>query len=267
MEKVIEIRPLMTEKWHGHKGETSLKRPVVIRALVGEDNLYTVDFRTANISEEDQQKLLESGFDLSLHHNSKVPHPLWDGNQAKVKLENNTQFVEIASPMGQIRKAILYGSKFVANTKLAYDEGKWPFATHYIVDSEAENASKASVVKMRNEATLKANKLSLERRKQIVFLLTGKFMKNSDEDTVVVELADLINERPEETLEYILRNSEQVVAENLIKEALYKAKITRTSEGIFFGDVRLGFGDSDAVDYIMDKKNQDVKLRIKELIS
>lgn len=260
----LEIRPVQTKRWHGLEGEESIKRPVAIRALVDGEGMYAVDFKAANISEKEQQELLDKGYDLSLNHNPLQPHPLWDGNQAKIRLEDNTQFVEIGSDVGKIRKAVIYGSKLVANNEHELQEGMWPEATHFIVDEEAEAETKSTKVQIKNNAIIALTEVSLERKKQLVFLLGGKDVKKKKENTVTVELDELVQNNPQEVLDWIKRPVAETSTLYLVAEGVYKAKLTRNKSGIYYGDINLGYTSEEAAAFLRDPKNQELRTRISE---
>lgn len=264
--KKLEVRPLPEGyKWHGKTGEDSITRPKGFHPLVDKETMtYSVDLSDKEI--EEFSNIMKT--DMSLQHTPGIPHPYWDGNRARVKLENNTMFFESNSMPGRIKCAILRGSKYVANSLEEWEEGLWDEATHYIVDEEAAGKIKAAKYDILEEVIIQASKLSVERKTQLIMILAEKDVSKLSDNMIKGTFSELIQQDAEKVLLYMQKKPIDIATEAMVEKGITIAKLSRHKNGsIFFGDERLGFNVAEAVEFLVDDENQELRLRIRDLVS
>ena len=274
---LVEIRPLSIKKWHGKEGKESFTRTKKIQALIdsdtmmyqtGLDNMKT-DFKDpktgAEITEvEYYGKLL--GQDLNNIASMIEPHPFWDSNMAVVKLENNTVFFNTNIPLDYIKWKICKASKFVANSIADYNEGLYPEATHYIFDEKETVEAKATKIAMKKKAILECSKLTAEKKRQIVLILTDKILKSNSSDFIEVELDSLIEKNAEAVLNILGRDKDSVVLEAIIKECLFKSVLRKKGHKYMYFDSTLGTSMESTIDYLGKPENQELRFKLQEQI-
>lgn len=257
----VEIRPVERTKWHGKKGKESFTQPHTIQALVNADTMaYVVDIPQNRVKE-----LKEStNYNLDLMYNPEVPHEFWDSRTAKVKLENRTMFLDISVPLNEIKLGILKGSRFVANSLSEFEQGKYPDATHYIHDESEEVEIKSSKIETKNRAILETSKLSRERKIDIIKVLTGGILKDNSDNYLTVQLDKLIEKDVTLYLQVLTKNKKEVSYLGLVYEALDKGVLRKDGHNIKYLDSNLGISEEDVASYLMDDKNQEFALIIKQ---
>jgi hypothetical protein len=263
---LVEVRPLEKKSWHGKKGAESFTRPKKIQALVdGEKMQYATGLTEKDIKWLKEEKGIE--YDLSPHFHVDRPHPFWDSKMAEIKLENNTMFFNTDNAIEYIKVKVMKASKFVANSMREYDEGLYPEATHVIFDEAEEADIKASKVAIFNKAIIEANKLSKDKKVQIVMILKGKNLKGQSDNFLTVALDEVIKENPEEVLRQIGLDSAEVAVHALVLEALQKNVLRKEGHKIFYFDSLLGSDIIDVIEYLQDEVNQSLKLKIMEAVN
>lgn len=262
----LEIRPILkSNPWHGKIGQESMTRPKGFHPLVdNETQRYSVA-----LSDE---KLKEYGdilnVDLHRNHTPGQPHPYWDSNRARIKLENNTMFFERNSIPGKIKVAILKASKYVANSEEQLEEGLYPDATHYIVNEEETGKVKAAKYNLIEEAIIKASTLSFDKKISLIMIINGKDFSKKTPETVKAEVAEMIMEDANTVLRFMSVDPLRLATEAMVEKAIFYSKLTKLKNGaIFYGDERLGFNVDEAVDFLIEDENQELRLRIRDLVS
>lgn len=261
----IEIKPIDMKKWHGKKGEESFARPQKLQPLVDPS---TRQYATGLNEKEIEEYGERLKADLSPHWDPEKPHPFWDSSIPVLKLENNTMILDIAQPINFIKYRVAKASKYVANSLKSYEEGKYPEATHYIVDEREEVEAKASKVALKNKAVQVSMSLSDERKSEIIMILEGKNVKGQSPSFIVTVLDEIIQKKPEEFLRYAeIEDKELVSNKALVKEALQKSVLTKEGHKIKWFDSVLGDSIDSVAEYLKDTENQELKLMLMEKIN
>lgn len=254
----IEVRPIEKERWHGKTGKDSIARPKKIEALY---NINTGRYDTG-LSLEDRERLEKiTGFDLSDHYVKDTPHPFWSG-QGVVTLPHGTKIFNTEKPQDEIAIKMLKASELVANSMKEYEDGKFPYATHVIFD-ERENADiRASKIETKKEAYILTDKISKEKKIEIIQILTNKGMRKQSDNFIEIELNQLVESTPEKVLELIKKDKAYVATHAMILEGLEKNILRKEGTSVYYMDDQLGFDISSAINYFMDPSNQKLKLEI-----
>lgn len=261
----LEVRPVpKNNPWHGKVGQESFTRPKGFKANVDKASMtYKVNLTHEQLKEMGEEMQL----DLSLNHDPRVPHPFFDSNRGRIKLENHTMFFERQTTLGKLRVAIIQASEQVADSLEAFEKGLFPDATHYIVDNEAEAESKVASYEMKEEAIILASKVTYERKRQIVLILKGIDLAKKSDLLVKAKFSELIEEDAETVLRYLQKDPLRTDTEALVEKGILYSKLTKAAGGaVFHGDERLGFSVEAAVDFLILDENQELRIRLKEAI-
>lgn len=260
MPKLVELRPIEQKKWHGKKGQESFTRPKKFQVLV---DSVTMRYATG-LTAEDIKKLKAQGIkhDLSDHFDQDTPHPFWDSSTATIKMENFTQFFDIDQPLNYIKVQNMKASKLIANSPKEYEEGLWPEATHVIFDESEEEELLASKVELKNKAVLEAAKLTPERKLAVLMILGDKNYKEQSDSFRTVALDKIISNDPQEFLNTINMDKQEMADYALVLEALQKSVLRKDGHKILYHDSSLGGDEMSVALYLGKDENQDLKLQI-----
>lgn len=256
---LVEIRPLLVKRWHGKTGQESFTKSKSLQALVNGDSMT---YDTGLTSEEivELNKLLK--YDLSNHFDTEKPHTFWDSPMSKVKLENNTMFLDIILPLNYIKVKIMKASKFVANSMTDYDAGLFPEATHVIFDESEQAEISATKVQQEEDAIIAASTMTKDRKIELVLALSGKNLKGQSDNFVKVELSKVIKKDTAEFLRFNTMDKEELSNYSLVLEALQKSVLRKDGHKILYHDSILGMEELEVAKYLMLDDNQELKLRI-----
>jgi len=262
---IVEVKPIEKEKWHGKKGKEAFARPITIEALV---SLTTGQYATG-LTKEDRERLETiTGYNLSPDHMVGKPHPFWNSPAAQIKLENKTNVFNTSRPQDEIKVKIMKASDLVANSMKEYEEGKWPLARFVIFDEQEEVEIKASKLALKNKVIVESEKLSLERKAEIVQILSNISVRKQSADYVSLKLDEAIDKHgAEKVLNLIKRDKARTALHALVLEAIHKNVLRKDGTAIYHMDDQIGFDIESAVDYFQDPKNQSMKAQILEKIN
>ena len=259
---IVEIKPIDKEKWHGYKSENSFSRPVKIYpAIDHETRTYKTGLASADVVKLKKQKV---PYDLSNEYSRYSAHELWDSPEISIKLENHTIRLNTDIPIDFIRYKYILEHPIVANYLTDFEDGKYPEATHYIVNSPDVIKKKASIVEIRKKVYKMLDSTDKAKKVMVVTLIEGKKASEFDDNTLEVTLDNLAQNKPKEVYDILNKDGDKIEAEYVIREALRKRILTRKKGGIYFMDLKLGSYEEDAVLYLLDKENKELYDRIKE---
>lgn len=262
---IVEVRPIEKEKWHNRKGKDSFARPITIEPLV---SLRTGQYSTG-LTEEEQKALEEkTGFDLSPIFINEKSHPFWDSKTAQVKLEHKTNVFNTDRPIDEIKVKILKASDLIANSMKEYEEGKFPNALFVIFDEKEEVEVKAAKIAQKNAVIIELSKLTDARKAEIVQILSGISVKKQSSDYISLKLDEEIEQHgPDKVLRLIKRDKARTTLHAMVLEALQKNILRKEGTAFYYMDDQIGFDLEDTIDYLADKKNQVLKVRILEALN
>lgn len=159
-------------------------------------------------------------------------------------------------PMDELQYLFLKNHKRVAVGLSNIDPSK-----DYVMinsDAEAEQQNKAN--KTKREAYRELDKMSIEDMRKCLRLYGMKSDTMSNE-LVEAKLTEQIEKSPEKFMLKWVNNADKDI-NYLIEEAIAKNIIRRNRSQYFFGTDMIGNGLDDAIAYLKDKKNQEIKLAI-----
>lgn len=262
---LVEVKPIETDKWHGLKGNQTFTRPKTIEALV---SLNTGMYATG-LTDEDRERLEKiTGYDLSSEYIPGRPHPFWSTKTSHVILENKTNIFNTDRPLDEIKVKLLKASDLVANSQKEYEEGLFPYAQFVIYDEKEEVEIKASKLALKNKVILESQKLSFERKCEIVQILLGILVKNQSPNYVDLKLDEAIDKfGAEKVLALIKRDKNRTSLHALVLEALHKNVLRKEGSAVYYMEDQLGFDVESTIDYFADTKNQALKAQIIEKIN
>lgn len=283
----VQVKPIITSKWHEKKGEESFTKGKVIRALVNVDTMtYATGLDYTNRVYDDpdgsKTKLTEAELyskllkaDLSPQFDMDTPHPFWDSRMSSIKLENRTQLFDVKiNPLDYVKWKIMKESKYVANSMKEYEEGMFPEATHVLFDESEEVEVKATKVAIKKQAYAETAKLSKGQKIELIMILSAdgdyfkaKNLKGRSDDFVEVELDKLIETKPGDVVRHLKMTKEETATHALVLEALQKHALKKDGHKILYHDSVLGQDVQDVVKYLNRPDNQELKLRIIEQIN
>lgn len=150
----------------------------------------------------------------------------------------------------------LSGHKRVATSLTKLDAGK----DYLLINREAEAIEANKINKLRREAIKEFDKLSLDQMRKCLrlFGLNGERMSN---ELVESTLFGLVDKNPKRFFDKWVDNKTKDT-EVMIEEAIAKGVIRRDRTQYFYGNEMFATSMDEAIDYLDNKKNQDLKLTI-----
>jgi len=260
---IVEVKPIERETWHGKKGKDSFKRPVVIEALV---NANTGQY-ASGLTEKEREELSKlTGYDLSVNYIQGKAHPFWNSKVGAVKLNDGTTVFDTDRPLDRIKVAILKASYLVANSMEEFKEGKFPHAIFYIYDEAEKIKLKARKAAIKKKAVIELSKISRARKTEILQIITGVSKRKQSDDYIEVTLDEILDQTggAEKVLNLIGRDKTRTATHAMILEAIHNNILRKEGSAIYYMDDQLGFDLESTIDYLSDKKNQALKVKILE---
>lgn len=259
---IITVKPVDREKWHGKAGVESFTRSKAFNAQIsGTTNQYSVAFK------EGEREALEArlGFDLSLTPPlDGSPHPFWDSPQATVKLENRTNLFNLKNDLDLIKVRVMQGSTIVANNEKEASEGEYDF---YIFSEEEEMQQKAAKINVVNRARKLALEMARERKEWLITILKGEHVSGRSQEFVDVIIDELINSDAAVFVQYAEQDKEELFNRHLLLQGVMTNVLTEDGPAIYYNGKKLGYDIDEALQYISDPKNQELKVRIMEKLN
>lgn len=208
------------------------------------------------LSEEDAKRL-EKEIGYAEGHLSPFSE-YW--NTFAIKLTTKEIILHTERPYDELQYLFLKGHKRVANGINNVKPN-----TDYILinkDSEAEEANRINKVK--RQAILEFNKLSLEDMRKALRLYGYKSDAMSSE-VVESKLFELVENDPNKF--FLIWVNNKIKNTQFIIEAAVAKNVMRKSRNVYYyGTDVIGSSIDDAVSYLDDKKNQDLKMVIMQEI-
>jgi hypothetical protein len=264
MSRIIEVKPIQRQKWHELPPEKDFARPFVLEALL---DANTHKYATG-LSAEDKERLEKAtGYDLSDTFDPLNPHVFWSNAVSRVRLESRTNLFDISIPINEIKYHIMKASKFVANSQTELEKGLYPDAKFVIYDKEEETAVRAKALEIKSQVHKLIEGMQAKQKADVVQIATGMSMSNQSNDYITVELDNLIAKLGYPKLLTLLqkdtkRNSVQAT----IMTACDKRILNKKGDMFFYFDEMLGDIEG-AIDYLLDPKNQTIKMQILEKLN
>lgn len=266
----IEIRPIPNRKGIRDFSENLeyFSQAHIISPLVDPASLK---YKTG-LTEEDIKYLEEKGFPYDFKNDNYirgVSHPFWESQMLKIELRNNPMFLFPGKNLIDfVKYKYLLESKYVYKSEAELAEGGKFEATHYIYNESEEIALKASRIDEKNKIINRIEKLSKQKKCDLLLVLLNENTENKDNDYLTVRFEDIIATKHlyDELIPLLdgMRGDISLLAE--VKKAIQMNVLKRTKLGIFYYDNNLGFTEEDVRDVLSKPENQELYLTIKTKI-
>lgn len=173
-----------------------------------------------------------------------------------VKVGSHGLILDDSIPRQEMIIKFLSGHKRVATSLDTLSAGK----DYLLINREAEAVEKNKINKQRREAIIEFGKLSLDQMRKCLRLygVNGERLSN---ELVESTLYDLVEKQPKRFFDKWVNNKSKDT-EILVEEAIAKGVIRRDKTHYFYGTDMFADGLEDAIAYLDNKKNQDLKLSI-----
>ena len=173
-----------------------------------------------------------------------------------VKIGARTLLLDDSIPREAMIIKFLSGHKRVATSLDKLDAGK----DYLLINREAEAIEQNKQNKLRRDAIKEFDKLSLEEMRQCLRLF-GMSADRMSNELVESTLFGLIDKQPKKFFDKWVNNKTKET-EYLIEQAISKGVIRREKTNYFYGTDMFATSLPEAVAYLENKKNQDLKLSI-----
>lgn len=238
----IILRPTNKDTWSGiykYRNCHEDLAPYFTRS----GRLYT------GLTEGDEKRLGEA-LHMDLNFNSEF----W--KTFHVRTSGKDLYLDITDPFDELKWLFLKSHILVAN---GINDRK---ATARFVlinqESEAKEANKFS--KIKRQAYVALGKMSVQEMRQALRIF-GVNAESTDAEVVEQRLTDIVEENPQKFLDRWVNNSSKST-EYLITSAVSKNIIRKNKTVYKFGTDVIGYTLEDAINYLDNPANQDLKIKI-----
>jgi hypothetical protein len=206
---------------------------------------------------EEEQVFLEKALGLQEGGLNNYPtNPFWESYF--IKLQFNTEVLNLESPIDYLKYKVLLASDKVANS----EDEILPSSLYYIEDVEDASEKLSSRAEQKVEAVDKFNSLSEDDRAR-VFKIYGYKTDGNTTKFIKGKLFELLEENPAKFLQITSKPKERIVMEAFILD-LKNNGVIREVQGSFF-DQDVPLGDMDIlVQKLLSPKHQEEYLVYKE---
>lgn len=173
-----------------------------------------------------------------------------------VKIGSRGLLLDDSIPRQAMIIKFLSGHKRVATSLDKLDAGK----DYLLINREAEAIEANKINKMRREAVKEFDKLTLEQMRKCLRLF-GVSADRMSNELVESTLFSLVDKNPKKFFDKWVDNKTKET-EFLIEQAIAKGVIRRDRTQYFYGSEMFADSMSEAIAYLDNKKNQDLKLSI-----
>ena len=173
-----------------------------------------------------------------------------------VKVGTRTLLLDDSIPRQAMIIKFLSGHKRVATSLDKLDAGK----DYLLINREAEAVEANKQNKLRRDAIKEFDKLSLDQMRQCLRLF-GMSADRMSNELVESTLFGLVDKQPKKFFDKWVNNKSKET-EYLLEQAISKGVIRKDKTHYFYGTDMFADTLEEAIAYLDDKKNQDLKLAI-----
>ncbi len=221
----------------------------------------------SGLTEKDREYLKKIGFPHNIDENYlRVPHEFWESQAVRIGLVSTPMFLYPGkNTFDYIKWKYLLKSKYVYSSEAQMKTGTKLQATHYIYDESEETEIKASALERKNNLLLKVTKLTSQRKKDLILIITDEDVSNKADNYLTVKIDEILKDKSRAMeLETLLdANEGSITIKAEVKKAIRANVLKKTQKGIMHFETNLGFGVEDVVKFLSDPENQDIYLNIK----
>ncbi len=173
-----------------------------------------------------------------------------------VKIGARTLVLDDSIPSQALAIKFLSGHKRVATSLDKLTEGK----DYLLINRQAEAIEANKINKLRRDAIIEFGKLSLDQMRKCLrlFGLNGERMSN---ELVESTLFNLVDKQPKKFFDLWVNNKSKDT-QFILEEAVAKGVIRKQKTQYYYGTEMIADSLNDAIAYLDNKKNQDLKLAI-----
>jgi len=275
MSKIIEVRPIQRDKWHGLPPEKDFARPFVLEALLdSRTHKYatglndTYDEKGNVVPNPDRIRLEKAtGYNLSDSFSTTEPHPFWSNQVSRVKLENRTNLFNLENPLEEIKYHMMKASRFIANSQLEYQEGKFPDAKFILYNEQEEVEAKAKQVEIKDKVNKLIQDLDTKQKSNIIQIVEGRDISKQGVSYITVEFDNVITKLGySKMLALLTKDKTRISVHATIVSAVDKRILRKQGDLYFYFEEPLGDIES-AINFFLDPKNQLIKMQILEKLN
>ena len=175
-----------------------------------------------------------------------------------VKLGKRDLILDTEKPLDELQYLFLKNHKRVADGL----SNMGPSKDYVLINKDAEAEQSNRINKIKREAYRELDKMSIEDMRKCLRLYGMKSDTMSNE-LVEAKLTEQVETAPEKFMMKWVNNPNKEM-NFIIEEAVAKNILRKNRTQYFFGTDMIGNGIEDVIDYLRDKKNQDILLAIKQ---
>lgn len=202
----------------------------------------------------DDEKRLEKALGYPEGELSKANTEFW--TSYSVVVDEKGLSLDISNPYDELRYLLLKAHKRVAD---GLDKVN-PSKDFVLVNKENEAVSKNKVNRKKMDAIMEFRKMTPEQMRKCLKVL-GVNASNSSQDVVESSLYDFIENNPSDFFIKWVENKDRDL-EYLISQAVTKNVIRKNRTSYYYGTDLVGGTLDDAIAYLKDKKNSDIRKAI-----
>lgn len=207
--------------------------------------------RYTGLEEEDAERLgKDLGFDL------KPESSFWDTFFIKLTSERDEIEIDTDDKFGELKYKFLKNHKRVAKSLRDITPGKDYVLIHEELEAEQSN----NKARIKRKAFSEFDNMSSEQMRRALRMY-GINASNSNNDIVENTLFSLVEENPSKFLTVWVENEDRDT-QYLIEEALSKNILRRNKTTYYYGTDTIGHVIEEAISYLKDPKNNEVKKAI-----
>ena len=173
-----------------------------------------------------------------------------------IKIGKKDLIIRTDTPEGELQYLFLKSHKKVADGIKNINPSK----DYVIVDKDLEASSVNKQYKLKREANKEFDKMNLDDMRKCLRIFGVKSDTLSNE-VVEAKLNEIIDTKPDKFLQLWANNSDKEY-NFIIEEALSKNIIRKNRATYYFGTDVIGTGIEDVIQFLKNKKNQDIYLAI-----
>lgn len=259
--RIVEVRTIDKDKWHGQKGATDFDKGDRIECAV-----YKGQFMTGLTREEQLYLEARTKYDLSNTYNLIDVHPFYQTRIGQFVLENGTMLLDLSNPLEYIKFKMITTHYMVYSSLEAIQRNDKPEATHYIFNEEDSNTKEVAKVQFIKRVDEMYNALTVNQRKQ-VYCITFEADPKMLSDEIIE--AKLINYKISNTAAFhdiLNQPAEIILNKSLVIMGVNRNIISRDDAGYRYADTQLGYDLDTASKFMAEPVNQLIKARIIEHI-
>lgn len=254
---LIYVKPIIKERWHGlHKmGRTKFQGTHdVFQAIYSQK---VGGFNTGLNSEDEERLGKFIGHDLKNHTKNEYWHSF------KIVLEDKTTVFDTRIPLEELQVKFMKASKFVANSVKELDKGHWPEARYVIHDEVEELEREATKIEIKARAVEIFSSLSPEKKVDLLKVF-GKGATNVSEKFAYTKLYEILEDDTDKFIKQATMKPAELKTRALFFDLENKGIFRRKGTSVLYNDQQVGFDYDDAVYNLMNPKNQELLLKLKD---